>query len=174
MTEEDDFPKELEPEFEEKSKSQLKRVAHELQDLGKILVELPVSQFKKFDLEPELKDAVDLARGIRSYSGKKRQLQFIGKLMRSMDVEPIRQQLDKLNNLHQEDTQRLHQTEAWRDRLLSEGNSAVSEFVASFPSVDVQYLRQLIRQADKEAKQGKPPKSKRLLFKLVGEMLDQK
>ncbi|MEI7447083.1 MAG: ribosome biogenesis factor YjgA, partial [Burkholderiales bacterium] len=102
------------------SKSQRKRDMHALQDLGERLVELPVSQFEKLELPPELVDAVALARRITSREGRRRQLQYVGKLMRRADVdaEAIRARLEIDDVQHRLETAVMHAAERWRDTLI--------------------------------------------------------
>ncbi len=149
------------------SKSQLKRESHALTDLGKELVELAPSKLKKVPLSDNLEEAITLARRLKSGSGRKRQLQYIGKLLRSTDAEPIIAAMDALKLEHAHENVRLHKLEQWRDRLLVEGDSALAELLAEHPNTDRQHLRQLLRNAQKEQKLNKPPKSARELFKYL-------
>ncbi len=149
------------------SKSQLKRESHALTVLGKELVELAPSKLKKVPLSDNLEEAITLARRLKSGSGRKRQLQYIGKLLRSTDAEPIIAAMDALKLEHAHENVRLHKLEQWRDRLLVEGDSALAELLAEHPNTDRQHLRQLLRNAQKEQKLNKPPKSARELFKYL-------
>ncbi|MBI2381580.1 MAG: DUF615 domain-containing protein [Gammaproteobacteria bacterium] len=164
-----DLPDQDEDDFGP-SKSQRKRDATAAQKLGEVLVSLPDSQFKRMPLEGDLKDALLLARRIKDHEGRRRQLQYIGKLMRSTDTSPIQEALDKLMGQSAKETGLLHLCERWRERLLAE-DSAMTELLASYPQADVQQLRQLVRLAHKEAEQGQPPKSSRLLFKLLRDVV---
>ena len=158
---------------EEISKSQLKRDMHALQELGRQLVELPKDQFEKISLEESLHDAIVDARHIRQHDAKKRQLQYIGKIMRSTDPEPIQEQLNTIQGHSNQATQALHNIERWRDRLLEEGDHALEELVTQYKQADRQYLRQLLRNAQKEMLTNKPPKSARALFRYLRELFDQ-
>ncbi len=151
------------------SKSQLKRDSHALQDLGEALVELPAAQLAKMPLWEELREAVNLARRISQRGGRKRQLKYIGKLLRSGDPEPIREALAALEQTSAEETARHHLAERWRTRLLEEGDPALAEFLDQYPDVDRQQLRQLVRNAQSEQARGKPPRFFRELFRLVRE-----
>ena len=153
------------------SKSQLKRESHALQSLGEELVELPSSKLAKIPMPDELAEAVALARKIKQRGGRKRQLQYIGKVMRKIDAEPIQQAMDALKNDSAKDTARLHKLEQWRDRLLEEGDAALAELLEQQPAADRQHLRQLVRNAQREAKQNKPPKSARELFRYLRELM---
>jgi ribosome-associated protein len=154
------------------SKSQLKRESEALQTLGEELVELPANKLQKIPMPEELAEAVALARKITARGGRKRQLQYIGKLMRKIDAEPIQQAMDTLRKEHLYENARLHKLEQWRDRLIAEGDGALAELLEQQPHVDRQHLRQLMRNAQMEAKKNKPPKSARELFRYLREMLE--
>jgi len=149
------------------SKSQLKREAEAAQDLGKNLLSLNTDQQNSIDLPENLKFALDEARRIKKNSALKRQLQYIGKLMRSIELEPIQSQYDKIVNHYATDIKALHKLEKWRDRLLAEGDKALEELLTEVPHADRQHLRQLIRQSSKETQLKKPPKSAREIFKYL-------
>ncbi len=172
MSHEPEQPTDDEEEIFLISKSQLKRESHALTDLGKELVELAPSKLKTIPLSDNLEEAVALARRLKSGSGRKRQLQYIGKLLRSTDVEPIIAAMDALKLEHAHENARLHKLEQWRDRLIEEGDSALGELLAEHPDADRQHLRQLLRNAQKEQKQNKPPKSARELFKYLRDNIE--
>ncbi|GAB58304.1 ribosome biogenesis factor YjgA [Rheinheimera nanhaiensis] len=154
-------------EEEGKSKSQVKREMHELQKLGEELVALSAAARAKVPLDDELKDALQLADKLgNKREALRRHIQFIGRLMRSRDLEPIEQALAILRNTNQAATRQFHKVEHWRDKLLSD-NDALTEFIAAYPDVDVQQLRQLIRNAKKEQEKQQPPKYYRELFQLI-------
>lgn len=157
----------------EKSKSQIKREMHALQDLGKELVNLPKEQFAKLELPEALRDAIIEAQHIHQHGALKRQLQYIGKRLRDVDAEHIREQVDTLAGQSKQAVATLHHIERWRDTLLAEGDSALEQLVTKFPHADRQYLRQLIRNAKKEMKENKPPKSARSLFKYLRELIGE-
>lgn len=155
------------------SKSQRKRDSEALQKLGLAIVELSDSQYRKIPLEGPLKEAIDLARRLNVREGRRRQLQYIGKLMRSADVEPLREALAKIQGQSARETGQLHLLERWRERLLEDENGdALTEFRTLYPHADLQQLRSLIRQSQKEKDQGQPPKSSRQLFKTLREILE--
>jgi ribosome-associated protein len=154
------------------SKSQLKRESHALQALGEELVELPAAKLAKIPMPAELAEAVALARKIKARGGRKRQLQYIGKLMRSIDADPIEQALDDLKNAAGREAARFHRLEQWRDRLVAEGDAALGELLDEFPAADRQHLRQLVRNAQREAKNNKPPKSAREIFRYLRELTE--
>jgi len=149
------------------SKSQKKREATAAQELGKNLLSLSPDDLASIELPETLSNALSEARRIKKNSALKRQLQYIGKLMRHIDIEPIREQYLKLTDHYQKDIKEFHQLEKWRDRLLTEGDKALEELINDMPGTDRQHLRQLMRQAAKEAKLNKPPKSAREIFKYL-------
>lgn len=153
------------------SKSQLKRESNALQEMGEELVGLPASKLAKIPMPEELADAVALARKIKARGGLKRQLQYIGKVMRSIDAAPIEQALNELKNAAGKAAAKFHRLEQWRDRLLDEGDAALGELLEEFPHADRQHLRQLIRNAQQEAAKNKPPKSAREIFRYLRELV---
>lgn len=154
-------------EEEGKSKSQVKREMHELQKLGEELVALSAASRARVPLDDELQDALQLADKLSNKrEALRRHIQFIGRLMRTRDLEPIEQALALLRNTNQAATRQFHKVENWRDKLLAD-NDAVTEFIAQYPDVDVQQLRQLIRNAKKEQEKQQPPKYFRELFQLI-------
>lgn len=156
-----------------KSRSQLKREVHQLYELGERLSQLPASKLNSLNLPDELRSAIDDYQRFTARGAMKRQLQYIGKVMRSIDPEPILQGLESLQSKDAQQVAYFHRLEKWRDRLISEGDSALGELVKEVPEVDRQQLRQMIRNAQKEAKQNKPPKNARAIFQyLKGQISD--
>jgi ribosome-associated protein len=152
------------------SKTQLKRESAELQKLGAELAKLSVEKIEAANLPDSLHAAVLLAR--RSQKGAyKRQLKFVGKLLRSTDCNPIRDYLDRMNNASAEAVRELHVAEQWRDRLLAEGDSALTDFLDRYANADRQSIRQMIRSAQQELKREKPPKTARILFRYLRELI---
>ena len=161
---------ELNDDFEEDiiiSKSQLKREAEAAQKLGENLVKLDAKSLSSIELPENLAKAIDDARRIKSHSAMKRQLQYIGKIMRKIDLDPIRTEYEKIINHYGKDIKHLHLLENWRDRLINEGDKALEELINDAPNIDRQHLRQLIRQSKKETKLNKPPKSAREIFQYL-------
>ncbi len=152
------------------SKSQLKRESQALQTVGEELVELPAAKLAKIPLPEELAEAIALARKIKARGGLKRQLQYIGKLMRNIDAEPIIEALDELKSAASRETARFHRLEQWRDRLVAEGDTALGALLEEYPQADRQHLRQLIRNAQAEAAKNKPLKSAREIFRYLREL----
>jgi ribosome-associated protein len=155
------------------SKSQIKREMHALQEMGAQLVELNDDQLAKLPLGDKLLAAILESRNIKQHIARKRHLKHIGKLLREEDAEAIRSGLEVLFNQDKAATARFHRMEQWRDRLIAEGDGALAEFINEYPTADRQQLRQLIRNAQREATANKPPKSARQLFKLIRELVEQ-
>ncbi len=170
-SEHEDWESENPEQDEWVSKSQLKRDAHSLTELGKKLVQLDKGSLAKISLPNNLLDAINSAKNIRQHGALKRQLQYIGKLMRKTDCEPIQAAYDAATNHYRADTKQLHVLENWRDRLLGEGDSALGELTDLYPDADRQHLRQLMRSAKKEHKLNKPPRAARELFQYLKSLL---
>jgi ribosome-associated protein len=137
-------------DFDRPSKSQLKRDSTALQKLGDDLLALPESRWEPLALPEILYDALRHAKKITNFEGKRRQMQYIGKLMRKIDPEPIREAVAAYKLGHAQDSLRLHQSERWRERLLA-GDEALQEFLNEHADVDIQQLRNLVRAARKDA-----------------------
>lgn len=148
------------------SKTRLKAEADAAQEIGRQLVALPKDKLKKLPLEETLLDAIAEAKRITANGAIRRQMQYIGRLMRDVDLAPIVEQLQKWEGKHQEENARFHHMERWRTRLL-EDPKALEAFIADFPQVDVQQIRTLIRNAQRELAGDRPPKSSRELFKVI-------
>jgi ribosome-associated protein len=154
------------------SKSQRKRDMHALQDLGKRLVELSAERLERIAMPDELREAVSEARHITKHEARRRQMQYIGRLMREADPEPIRDALDALAGNSAAETARLHRVERLRQQLL-EDETVLSNIALDHPGADLQHLRQLRRNALKEQEQGKPPKAYRELFRALKALGEQ-
>lgn len=149
------------------SKSEIKRDAEALKKLGAKLVALTAGNLEKIPMEEKLSDAIQLAR-VSQKGALRRQLQYIGKLLRQMDVEPIRNALDKIENKHNQQQLEFHRLETLRDHLITQGDSAINELVAEQPQLDRQHLRTLIRNAQREQKKEKgSPKYYREIFQYL-------
>jgi len=153
------------------SKTKKKEAMHELQDLGAELVELSIGQLKRINLPEDLYDAVRECQKITAHGARRRQLQYLGKLMRNADDEPIRAGLALIRGESAAETARLHRLERMRVRLL-EDETTLADIAAIWPGADLQHLRQLRRNALKEQEAGKPPKNFRAIFQILQE-LDQ-
>ncbi|WP_417541845.1 ribosome biogenesis factor YjgA [Methylophaga thalassica] len=150
----------------EKSKTQVKQELNALKDLGRSLIELSAKDLQKLDLFEDLYDAIISAQSM-SKGALKRQVGYIGGLIADSDHEAISQKLQQLKQPHQGQVKQFHQIEQWRDRLLAGENEVYAELIAEFDDFDVQHVRQLVRNAQREAKQEKPPKSARQLFQYL-------
>jgi ribosome-associated protein len=162
-----------EPAPEAPSKSQRKREARALFDLGRSLVGLDSTTLQRLPLEARLREAVDQARGIRAHVAHKRQLQYIARLLRSIDAEPIHAAIEALRSEARRQAATHHRIEAWRDRLLAEGDAALPELLAVCGHGEAQTLRQLVRNARREAELDKPPTAARKLFRLLRDIQAQ-
>lgn len=151
------------------SKSEIKRDAEQLKKLGAKLVELTQTNLEKVPLDETLLDAVELAQRLQK-EAKRRQLQYIGKLLRNTDVEPIQEALDKIENKHLQQQVVLHKLELLRDELIEQGDTALTRLLNDYPQADRQQLRNLIRSAKKEREQNKPAKAYRELFQCLKEI----
>lgn len=169
----DDYPEYDEHDENWVSKTQVKRECHDLQDLGEAMSQLEPSALNKIPMDDSLRDAIITLRKIKKGSALKRQKQYVGKLLRNSDFEPIREAYEKVVNHYREDVKLFHKLENWRDRLLEEGDKALGDLLDEMPQLDRQHLRQLIRQASKEKQQNKPPKSSREIFKYLRSMSEE-
>lgn len=151
----------------EVSKSQRKRDAHELLDLGKKLISMPESRLKRMPMDDELREEIEFARAIRSNGARKRQMMTVGKMLRLRDNETLIDAVNDVNQKNRQENARFHHIEAWRNRLIEGNNETLSGLIEQTPTINAQTLRQLIRNANKEAKSGKPPSASRKLFKLL-------
>ena len=149
------------------SKSEIKRDAEDLKQLGeKKLVNLTKANLTKVPLDDSLKDAIELAQRLQK-EARRRQLQYIGKLLRSIDAEPIREALEKIENKHNQQQAMLHKLEVLRDELVAKGDTALTDLLNEHPSADRQQLRNLIRAAQKEKEQNKPSKAYREIYQIL-------
>lgn len=153
------------------SKSQRKRDMDALQGIGEELTQLNEQQLASIDLPESLRDAVLAARAMKRNEARRRQLQYIGKLMRQVDPAPIRARIDGWRSASVGHTAQLHRIERWRERLLAEPE-ALALFIADHPDADTQQLRTLIRNTEYERTHGKPPKSFRALFQMIHTLVE--
>lgn len=138
------------------SKSQRKRESTELQVLGADLVELPEAAFRALPLPEDLRQAMGEYRRTRSHEGRRRQMQYIGKLMRGVEAEPLREALAAARIGGARDNLLLHQAEAWRAQLLAD-DDALTRWAREHPDSDLQQLRQLVRSARAQAREAEAP-----------------
>ena len=152
------------------SKTRKKKDMLALQDLGVQLVELNEQQLASMQLPEELLDAVMEARRLSKHEARRRQMQYIGRLMRDLDAAPIRERLEQWKGQGRAHTAQLHAIERWREELLA-GDPALARFLDQHPDADSQKLRTLIRSARREQSAALPPKSYRELFRILRETL---
>ena len=148
------------------SKTQRKKEMHDLQALGAAVVDLPESQITALPLGDALSKAVLEAKRIRSHEAKRRQMQYIGRLMRDVDPAPIRAQLDALTGHSAQEAARHRRLEMLREKLLAD-DAALTDYVAAHGGADLQALRTLIRNARREQKEGRAPRAFRELFRVL-------
>lgn len=154
-------------DVEPPSKSQRKREMHGLQRLGESLVALPRTQLDELDLPPSLLEAVLAAQTMRAHGALRRQLQYIGKLMRSLDPLPVQQALARIEQRDRQAAASLHRLESLRDALITEGDAGIGRVTDLYPDADRQHLRRLIRKARDERAQDAPPHASRQLFRYL-------
>lgn len=154
------------------SKTRLKREMEALQDLGATLVALDPPRLRELDLPERLADAIALARGITKHEARRRQMQYVGRLMREVDPAPIRARIDAWEGNSRAHAAWLHDLERWRERLLTDGQT-LTELAQKFPGADLQHLHTLVRNAREDAASGKPPKHYRALFRALKELMPE-
>jgi len=152
---------------ERKSKSQRKREMLALQSLGEELVQLREEQIRRIAISEDLREAVLFARHLKKREALRRQLQYIGTLMRDADPEPIRKALDEISRGLTMDRQLFRKIEQWRDALVNGNDELLEEIAEEFPHADLKWLRQCALNARKEKAGNQPPKSSRALFRYL-------
>ena len=157
-------------EDEAPSRSQRKREADETRSLAKRLIDLKPAVLAGLPLDDSVVEAIEDARKIRSHIARKRQMQYCAKLLRRFDEQPIRDALEELDLAALQLTARQHRSEAWRDHLLETGDEALGQLLSQRRDVDAQSVRQVLRNAQRELKAGKPPAAARSLFRSLREM----
>ncbi|PXX46567.1 ribosome biogenesis factor YjgA [Undibacterium pigrum] len=167
---------EFEPEYERPSKSQLKREMTALQKLGQELVEQPRERVKRVPMPEDVRDAILECQQIKDHEGRRRQMQYVGKKMRTLDEEEIaliQKTIDSWKGASKAETAAMHALERRRDKLLADDN-ALTELMAEHPQLDVQQLRTMIRNARKEQAENKPPKAYREIFQILKDLQKSK
>jgi len=163
---------EFEQEYERPSKSELKRQMDELQKLGAQLVAEPRDRVKRVPMPEDVKDAILMCQTITNHEGRRRQLQFVGKKMRTLteeEVAVIQRTIDSWKGASKAETAALHALERRREKLLTD-DKALTDLLTEHPQLDVQHLRTLIRNARKEQAESKPPKAYRELFQILKDL----
>jgi ribosome-associated protein len=154
------------------SKTQRKQAMTALQQLGEELLRLNATQLARIDLPETLLEALREANRITGHEGRRRQIQYIGRLMRQVDPEPIRRALGDVTGESRSAVSHMHRCERLRDRLL-EDDAALTEFLAAHPHADAQPLRALIRAARREHAAQAAPKHARELYRWLHDTLRQ-
>ena len=163
---------EFEQEYDRPSKSQLKREMTALQKLGEDLVAEPRDRVKRVPMPEDVRDAILECQQIKDHEGRRRQMQYVGKKMRTLDeneIAAIQRTLDSWKGLSKADTAAMHALEKKREKLLS-NDAALTELLGQHPQLDAQQLRTLIRNARKEQAENKPPKAYREIFQILKQL----
>ena len=151
------------------SKTQAKKASHDLQDLGEAVVALPAERLKDLALDEGLMYAIEQFKKTKTHEGRRRQMQYIGKLMRRTDPEPMQEAVAAMNLGQAKDALTLHQAERWRAELLAD-DTALTAWMQAHPQTDLQQLRSLVRSARKDATavpEKRSGKAVRDLFKFI-------
>jgi ribosome-associated protein len=167
--------REFEQEYERPSKSQLKREMTALQKLGEELVAAPRDRIERMPMPEDVRDAILACRQIKDHEGRRRQLQYIGKKMRTLeenDIAVIRKTLDSWRGLSKADTAAMHALERRREQLLKD-DQALTDLLSRHPDLDAQRLRALIRNARKEQAENRPPRAYREIFQILKQLQEQ-
>jgi len=162
-------------EFYSPSRSEQRRAALDVLELGGKLAVLSDAQLSKLPIPEHLLPHILETRRITSHIAHKRQLQFLAKQMRREDEETldaIRDALDEKGEAARKEVATMHRAEAWRDRLLDDGDDALAAFLEEFPTTDRQHLRTLVRNAGEEKKRNKPPRAFREIFQVVRDAMN--
>ncbi len=163
---------EFEQEYERPSKSQLKREMTALQKLGQELIDQPRDRVKRVPMPEDVRDAILECQLIKDHEGRRRQLQYVGKKMRTLDATElavIQQTIDSWRGASKAETATMHSFEKKRDKLLTD-DKALTELLEQHPHLDAQHLRTLIRNARKEQAENKPPKAYREIFQILKQL----
>ena len=152
------------------SKSEVKRAMNDLQKIGESLVRLADSQLEQIPVPDNLLEAIKHAQSLKSHEAMRRQVQLIGKLMRQIDPEPIRSALKQLQFSQKKEVESFHELERWREELITQGDEALQRFCESYPEVDRQALRQVIRKAQHDRKVNKNSGGERALFHFLKDL----
>jgi ribosome-associated protein len=168
----DEYDEEVEYYAVRPNKTRIKKEIAALFKLGEEMSGLSPDQLDKLMLPEKLLQAVREVSGMPHTGARKRLLKYIAGQLHQIDVEPYVEKLARIKNKSAHAVREHHLAEQWRDRLIKEGNAAVTELLDDYPEADSQQLRQLVRNAQKEIAAAKPPKSSRLLYRYVKELLE--
>ncbi len=162
----------LKPDKESRGQRKAEMLA--LQKIGESLMKLTNDQLAKIELPEDLLEAIQQAKSFKSNEAKRRQLQYIGKIMREIDPETIKQALKRIQYIHEKNTTEFHAAENWRAKLIASGDEALNAFLNEYPASDRQQLRQLIRKAQHDHNNNKNTGGEKALFKYVFEIIEKK
>lgn len=157
---------------DEYSRGQRKRDMLALQKLGEELLTLSNDQLNALELPEMLLSALLEAKRLKSHEGKRRQLQYIGKIMREVDAEPIRKALKQIKSRHVKETEDFHEVEEWREKMIVQGDDAVNVFIQLYPATDRQQLRQLVRNARHDRNSNKNSGAAKSLFQFLRAIIE--
>lgn len=166
---------EFEQDYERPSKSELKRQMSELQKLGEELVAEARDRVKRVPMPEDVREAILMCQTITNHEGRRRQMQFVGKKMRTLDEEEIaviQRTIDSWKGMSKADTAALHALERRREKLLGD-DKALTVLLGEHPELDGQHLRTLIRNARKEQAENKPPKAYREIFQILKDLANK-
>ncbi|MES2039967.1 MAG: ribosome biogenesis factor YjgA [Pseudomonadota bacterium] len=167
---------EFEPEYDRPSKSQLKREMTALQKMGQELVEQARERVKRVPMPEDVREAILICQQIKDHEGRRRQMQYVGKKMRTLDeaeIALIQKTIDSWKGASKSETAAMHALERRREKLLAD-DGALTELMAEHPQLDVQQLRTMIRNARKEQAENKPPKAYREIFQILKDLQKSK
>ena len=152
------------------SKTELKKDSKKIQQFGKKISELTINNIEAFKFPLNIYEATIALKNLKSNSAKKRQVQYLGKLLREIDLTDALIVMKQLEVSSQKEIQRNHIIEVWREKLLV-NNDSITEFIDRYPQIDRQALRQSISNIQKEKKDNKGTKNSRQLFKLIKDII---
>lgn len=155
------------------SKTQRKNECDGKQELGEKMITLNKEDLADIHMDDELRHAIEEAQRMRSNGALKRQRQYIGKLIRNLDDETLEPQLNRVLHKHDVFSAEFKRMEKWRDNILENGDKGINDFLEQYPMADRHHLRQLVRNANKEKQNNKPPSAFRQIFKYIREVAEQ-
>jgi len=149
------------------NKTQIKKDIAELFALGETMSKLSPPQLNSLELPENIRKAISEVGDMPHKGARKRLLKYIAGQLHKIDIDPVQEKLDRIQNKSAHSVREHHITEHWRDKLIHEGNEALTELFDEQPIADLQQIRQLLRNIKKETETGKPPKSTRLLYRYL-------
>jgi len=155
------------------SRTRKKKQAHELQQIGQTLTALTDAQLKQLELPVELNEAVIAARNMRGHEARRRQMQFIGSLMRSVDAEAITRAVESLTAMDRNEVRLFRQAEQWRDQLIQGEDQLIAKLIEQLPSIDCNRLTDLVRQARGDKLDSRTKAASRELFRYLRQLIPQ-